>query len=429
MREERTAHPLLKRKKPISALAGNRSALSQPHEGLSMPKNTPSDPEVNTPAGGPPTSGGGALAVPLPCLYSNNGIRGTPGTCQELQTVLNLCSLLSPYHKRQAETLHLNVHRLVTKVAPSPGHVGFLTITTPDVTDNDELRERWRSFNSNFLAPHPDFGEWVSTKEVQKRGAWHLHLIIVLSQDIREGVDFDQVAKGNYTSASPFLRRIWKELREALPLYGFGRSELLPVKSNADGIARYVGKYISKHIGTRAEEHKGVRLISYSTGWERNSIRFAWNTENSHEWRRKVEIFAEHHGCTEIYHLSAKFGSNWAYKYAQDIYEADSLAGEKIFNESHGKRVSEYKDATITRAETRKQSREKHCIRKLVIHTKRKDYTKDKRKAAQAKKDIGEWMESQKEIEVESSVVHSQCQMEDGMLVLRTGPRAGEFLF
>lgn len=337
-------------------------------------------------------------------------------------------------------------------MAPSPGHVGFLTITTPDVTDNEELRKRWRSFTTNFLKPHPDFGEWVNTKEVQKRGAWHFHLVIVLSQDIREGINFDQLKEGNYSSASPFLRRIWKELREALPLYGFGRSELLPVKSNADGIARYIGKYISKHIGSRAEEHKGVRLISYSTGWERNSIRFAWNTRNAREWRRKVEIFAKYHGCQEFYQFSAKLGPNWAYKYLQEIIDIDSRENEREFNKAHGNHVDplpEYIDRTVKEQPHNKIRNDQYArkaIEKLsrykeVVNWEKKEQRKAKRKSeAQrnihiAKSGCKAWVENlhgreiKKTPESNAGYVAPIVELVGGQLVIATGRKAGEILF
>lgn len=268
----------------------------------------------------------------LPCLSSNNGTEQEPIGCQEkASTVLSLCNLLSPYHKRQAHTLFSNVHRLVTKVAPSPGHVGFLTLTFPDnLTDNKEVRERFRSFNSHYLSCHPCIKEWVNTKEVQKRGAWHFHLVIVLTEDIGKGVDWTEIEQGNYRSASPYLRDLWRDLRQALPRYGFGRSELLPVKSGPDAIARYVGKYISKHIGSRTEEQKGVRLISYSKGWIRNGCQFAWNNQNAKEWRRKLKKFASIMGCEDFYDLSQKLGPNWAYNYCSAIVDVDNLSNQGL---------------------------------------------------------------------------------------------------
>lgn len=400
-----------------------------------MPKSTRITEKVKPPAGCAPASAGALPAVSLPCLYSNNVIDGTPTDGQEkLETVLGVCNLLSPYHKRQAHTLFANVHRLVTKVAPTVGHVGFLTITTPDnLTDNAELRKRFRSFLTNFLTPHPDFGEWVNTKEVQKRGAWHLHLVIVLSQDIRDGVDFEQIAEGNYSSASPYLRRLWKELREALPLYGFGRSELLPVKAGPDAIARYVGKYISKHIGSRTEENKGVRLVSYSQGWTRNSCRFAWNTKNASEWRRKLALFAERHGCQEFYQLSAKLGQGWAYRYAQDIFDIDQVLVEEKYNASQEGRTIErrkYQDETIARSRAKKAKREFRMMKECVNHSRLSLALDAKRKFVKATIALPEWLKALRPCsDTDDHSPPGMPSVENGFLVIRSGDRAGEILF
>ena len=45
---------------------------------------------------------------------------------------------------------------------------------------------------------------------------------------------------------------------------GFGRHELIPVRSTEDGIARYVGGYVSKWVNNRREENKGLRFVRYS---------------------------------------------------------------------------------------------------------------------------------------------------------------------
>jgi hypothetical protein len=62
------------------------------------------------------------------------------------------------------------------------------------------------------------------------------------------------------------------------------------------------------------EEDKGKRLISASTGWVRNSCKFAWNTDNAKEWRRKLALFAEFCGCASLEELAERFGSRWAYR-------------------------------------------------------------------------------------------------------------------
>lgn len=48
--------------------------------------------------------------------------------------------------------------------------------------------------------------------------------------------------------------------------YGFGRAELLPIRSYAGGIARYVGKYLEKGSQFRGEQFKGARMVRYSRG-------------------------------------------------------------------------------------------------------------------------------------------------------------------
>jgi len=254
---------------------------------------------------------------------------------------------------------------------------------------------------------------------------------VALTENIAEGVNWEEIEKGVYRSAPPALRKLWKELREALPGYGFGRSELMPIKSGPDAIARYVGKYISKHIGARTEDQKGVRLISYSKGWIRNGCQFAWNTKNASEWRRKLALFAARHGCQEFYQISAKLGPGWAYKYAQDIVDMDQVIMEEKVNAKHeGREInrSQYKDATITRAKEKKTIRERRLMERLSLHTKRPVNLEEKRKIEVAKQDVKRWTEEEKE-ESQYYGITGNVTMSGEKLIYRTGSRAGEEIF
>jgi hypothetical protein len=269
-------------------------------------------PGEGSPGSGEAGSGGDLL----PCLSNNNSIE-----IDQKEALKGLVSLLSPYWKKSAQTLFLNVERLA-KEAKSLGHLGFLTLTFKDnITDNKEAARRFNSINSNFFNQDPRFSTKIITKEPQQktRAAWHYHILITLSEDIREGVDFEALTKRNYRSASPYLRQLWKDIRSACEKYGFGRSELMPIKSSSEAIGRYIGKYISKGLEHRSDGHKGVRLVTYSKGWSRNSPKFAWNTPNAYLWRIKVELFAKIHGCTEIYQLTEKLGPGWCWNYLHDI--------------------------------------------------------------------------------------------------------------
>jgi len=96
----------------------------------------------------------------------------------------------------------------------------------------------------------------------------------------------------------------------------------MPVKSNAEGISRYVGKYISKHVTQRLAEDKGarvVRFIGYKPGTRRAGCRFSWNTDNGWLWRHKTAKFAERHGLKDIGQMKQLFGSRWAYRLQKRI--------------------------------------------------------------------------------------------------------------
>lgn len=298
---------------------------------LNLGKSQPGGPLDHAPVSGragrlePGDAGAGAggvlLGASLPCLYSNNATEGE----EKSQAVQGLAAILTPYHKRQAHALFDNVQRLIG-LAPSIDHIGFLTLTTPDnCRDADVFRIRWTSFVSHFFSPCPEFGHWLAVYERQRRGAWHLHLLVIVAQDIRSGVEWAEFERGIYRSASPYLRSLWALLRARCAAYGFGRHELLPVRSNPEAMARYVGKYIGKHMGQRKPEDKGKRLISASTGWPKSSTRFAWHTEGAQIWRRNLGRLAAHLGLPDMSAFCDRYGSSWAYHLADVIRDVDQV--------------------------------------------------------------------------------------------------------
>lgn len=314
--------------------------------------------------------------------------------------------------------------------------MGFLTITFPDnVTDHKEAYRRFRSFNSNYFAKHESFGEWVHVKERQKRGAWHYHMIVVLKGDIRSGVNWEELAKGNYRSANPFLRSLWKDLRENLENYGLGRSELLPIRSNEEAMARYVGKYISKHMDQREEDDKGVRLVNYSRGWSgRNSVNFAWNTHGSHEWRRKLEKFAKSLGCEEIYQLSEKLGPGWAWKYLDDIMAIDNTLFERGIYCHHENReniVPEFESSTVKKIILARKKKE---IAKSNPSFNENKWLSGERKKKESKEYMGkltqgyieEWLAPDRMESVYRSVKYRF--LESGQVFAENGENTGEIV-
>jgi hypothetical protein len=243
----------------------------------------------------------------LPCLFSNN--------CTE--PVLNSSlQLPSSQHRKSATALAWNVQHMAEKFGLH--RLGFLTLTFADlVLSPKEAQRRFHSLSTHVLGSR--YLAFVRVFERQRSGRIHLHLLVALSFDARTGVDFEAFARGDYRSASAELRSEWAFWRLTAKKYGFGRTELLPVKSTAEGIGRYVGKYIGKHVSQREERDRGVRLVEYSRGGRMATTNFGWVTDNAAAWRRKVEVFAcmvaaqrrlDH---IEFEDLSKYLGSAWAY--------------------------------------------------------------------------------------------------------------------
>lgn len=258
----------------------------------------------------PPREAGGDAVRPLPCLNSNNCTEGEGQDHQKLQG----------NHRKTAFALAFNVRELCRKHGVE--RVGFLTLTFADhVICPKAAQRRFHSLKTHVLDVR--YSSWIRVFERQKSGRIHYHLLVVLKDDIRTGADFEAFERGDYRTANPLLRAEWAFWRKTAKAYGFGRTELLPVKSTADGIGAYVGKYIAKHIEARPESDKGVRLVSFSRGAGAANSRFAWASPRSWLWRQKLAMVAERYGFRTFKHFETAVGKCWAHKLAGLIVSAD----------------------------------------------------------------------------------------------------------
>jgi hypothetical protein len=249
-------------------------------------------------------STGGAAA--LPCQNSHK--------CNEPPT--------NGSARRTAFALQINVQAMVERWTLE--RVGFLTLTFADhVLDPRVAQERMRSLRAGVLAKR--YPAAIRVIERQKSGRIHYHLLVALGDDIRTGCDFDAFVRGDYRSAPRALRREWAFWRRAAKQYGFGRTELLPVKSSSAAIGRYVGKYIAKHLDQREDRDKRVRLVSYMGCGKVASTRFAWASGGAAEWRKKLRAFVEMlHSAGAIRTptmdaMRLKFGPRWAHYWRDSI--------------------------------------------------------------------------------------------------------------
>lgn len=240
----------------------------------------------------------------LPCLDSNNSINGVAigkkspvGTSYQLAKVAKEKQQLNEFstsHKKSVYALEQNVKGFIDHFGID--YVGFLTLTFADnVTDPKEAQRRFNSLRTNFLKKH--YPHYIRVIERTKSGRIHYHLIVATKENIRRGLNFRQIAAKNYSSANMHIRQHWQNLRENLPKYGFGRAELLPVKTNSKGLARYVAKYIGKHINSRLQEDKGIRLcqtsIDKTAQWKKATSNFQFLSQGSQNWRKKLSAWVD----------------------------------------------------------------------------------------------------------------------------------------
>jgi len=132
----------------------------------------------------------------------------------------------------------------------------------------------------------------------------------------------EAIKRQDYKSAGPALRAEWSYWRNVCPKYGFGRHELLPVKTTAEGIARYVGGYVAKHIDQRELEDKGARIVRF-IGFKPGHRHFYSNcsllTVGSWAWRQKLGAWCKRQDIETLWQLKEIFGVRWAHLLQDEI--------------------------------------------------------------------------------------------------------------
>lgn len=208
-------------------------------------------------------------------------------------------------------------------------NLGFLTFTFASPIKS--IKEAQRRFNSlNTAVIKGRYKRAIACVERQQSGRLHFHLLAVMNAPIRQGVDFKAFAAGDYKSAGPALRAEWKFWRETCPKFGFGRHELMPIKSNEEAIGRYVGKYISKHIGHRESWDRGARLVrflGFGPGERSIYTGFSWITDGAWLWRHKLKAWATRKGFANTDAIKAFYGPRWAWTFKKEI-TVEPIIGE-----------------------------------------------------------------------------------------------------
>ena len=335
----------------------------------------------------------GATA-PLPPGYAGGWGRRSPSLSKchnsnEEKTVPSevVCRILSGSQAKTAFALRVNCQSLCEDAGLT--HIGFLTLTVGDyvcrlhgkqipkvksrrcpccgkkmrfdqVFDVVEASRRINSFAVGVL--HHLCSRAVLVSERHATGAIHFHALVALIEpaDIRTGYSFREVRHRKYTSVCAELKAIWKSLREKLPLYGFGRAELAPVRKTSGAVASYVSKYLEKNVMNRRPEDRRKKLVRYH-GWKKMQLKaneIEWDSPAARAWRsrakaaldlvgiplRDVKVTPAGHVAAAVatFHgrIRAKcldgsiarevLGSKWAWLVSMLIHKLDLADGDKF---------------------------------------------------------------------------------------------------
>lgn len=223
------------------------------------------------------------------------------------------------------------------------------------IFDAAEASRRFNNLNRKFLPTL--FEKAVAVTERHANKAIHFHLVGILlgRPDIRTGLDFDAVGKRDYRSASDELRAIWETMRDVLPRYGFGRSELLPIKKTGEAVAAYVAKYVEKNIYNRLKEDKGKKLVRY-LGFKKTQLKpneFGWGSKRATAWRCKAREVAALVGIEEPEQAKEVLGPRWAFTLTR-IIQAVSDAAVPFM-------VWDWKERELVRGELEKKAGRAWC--------------------------------------------------------------------
>ena len=272
-------------------------------------------------------------SAPLPCLSVTSPLKPVqmPGT-----------------KAKQAKALAFNIRWAGETFGIE--RLGFLTLTVGDsvagrwigVTDRAEASRR---FNSILNRIRERYQCGVIVTERHKSGAIHFHLLVVLSADIRTGFDWEAVSRRDYRSASEALRAEWAWWRENQSKYGFGRHELMPVRTTGEQMGRYVAKYLGKSWEERTADDKGGRCVRYFGKWDRQgakvgppmSARHGSVTPRACAWRqcmKQIQWVTAFHGLElNEQNIKEHNGPRWAWRATRQIQR------HKFFVRSSGSEV------------------------------------------------------------------------------------------
>jgi len=232
------------------------------------------------------------------------------------------------HSKRSAQALYLNSINLMGDHYET---CVFMTITLPESksvhTADDymvasKMLSSWIGNKKGFEYVFGGKKKWCRIASINYKGIIHWHFIVDLGVDVGKGVDHKAVKRQDYRTLGAYLKEgIWERMKECEEAYGFGRSQILPVR-NKEAVARYLARHITLEAKERLSKGKGkstIRKVGYSSGWKKISPKNVYR-EGTGFWKKGVDKFMELLKIKRYEDLKENVGKSWAYLNRRFIY-------------------------------------------------------------------------------------------------------------
>ena len=196
--------------------------------------------------------------------------------------------------------------------------IGVLTLTTANECRwLREFQRRWNSLMTNFIRRLWKSGVWVRERQV-RTGNWHGHALVDVGFEIRPGFPFEEVSRRNYRNVDSRVRELWKQLRERATQYGFGRTELLPIKSNSERAIKYLTGYLGKALlSEKAVGEEKARLFGMWGCVRTVYSRFDWISGRL--LRKKKAWLGWAHEFVSEDAFNQRYGDRWWFRLGESL--------------------------------------------------------------------------------------------------------------
>jgi hypothetical protein len=137
------------------------------------------------------------------------------------------------------EEIRRRASAFIEKIGECNVGVGGITKPGSAALTKEEFQADFELFAVRFLRREFKRFFWVGERQPGTRD-WHVHWLGDMGYDLRTGFSFEQYVRGDYRSVPVRLRNAWRRIADGASVMGYGRSDLLPIRTTAHDLVSYL---------------------------------------------------------------------------------------------------------------------------------------------------------------------------------------------